>query len=129
MTKRFTFALLGLAFSLGACSDADIARRNLSQAADQFEINRRIIFYNGITDDPKEWKWGRCHTPSEADAAFIVKAVNNHDELVGALEEVVTLYCDLADSGDAGFWDPEKVNQIMRARAALTAVGVGGARE
>jgi hypothetical protein len=37
--------LLGLA----ACSDADVASHNLSKAADQFEINRRIVFYNGIT--------------------------------------------------------------------------------
>jgi hypothetical protein len=38
---------LGLA---GCASDADVASRNLSQAADQFEINRRIVFYNGITE-------------------------------------------------------------------------------
>lgn len=24
--------------------------------------------------EPIEWKWGRCHTPSEADAKFILKA-------------------------------------------------------
>jgi len=39
--------------------------------------------------DPKEWKWGRCHTPSEADADFILTAVNSHDALVKALQEVV----------------------------------------
>lgn len=39
-------ALVGLS----ACSDADVASRNLSQAADMFEVNRRIIFYNGITN-------------------------------------------------------------------------------
>lgn len=38
--------------ALAACaSDADIASRNLSQAADQFEINRRIVFVNGFTDN------------------------------------------------------------------------------
>lgn len=36
--------------SLAACSDADVASHNLSRAADQFEINRRVVFYNGITD-------------------------------------------------------------------------------
>ena len=41
-------ALLGLA----ACSsDADVASHNLSKAADMFEVNRRIVFYNGITGD------------------------------------------------------------------------------
>ena len=33
-----------------SCDDADIASRNLSKAADNFEIVRRIVFYNGITD-------------------------------------------------------------------------------
>ena len=37
---------------LAACDrPADVASRNLSQAADSFEINRRVIFYNGITGD------------------------------------------------------------------------------
>jgi hypothetical protein len=42
-------ACLGLSLTVAACSDADVASRNLSKAADQFEINRRIVFYNGIT--------------------------------------------------------------------------------
>src|SRR5882724_5267665 len=42
----------GLAAILTACSrDADVASRNLSYAADNFEINRRIVFYNGITGE------------------------------------------------------------------------------
>ena len=36
---------------LAACSSsADVASSNLSRAAEQFEINRRIVFFNGITD-------------------------------------------------------------------------------
>jgi hypothetical protein len=52
MMKRITFlaAALASAAALAACSDADIARQTLSKAADMFEINRRIVFYNGITD-------------------------------------------------------------------------------
>lgn len=43
-------ALLGTT-ALAACSnDAQVASRNLSTAADNFEINRRIVFINGITD-------------------------------------------------------------------------------
>lgn len=33
-----------------ACTDADVVSRNLSRAADQFEIRRRVVLYNGITD-------------------------------------------------------------------------------
>lgn len=36
---------------IGCARDADVASRNLSIAADQFEIQRRIVFYNGITGD------------------------------------------------------------------------------
>lgn len=42
------FALLGVA---GCSSAADTTSRNISVAADNFEILRRIVFYNGITGD------------------------------------------------------------------------------
>lgn len=43
-------AVILLALGLSACSsDADVASHNLSQAADNFEVQRRIVFYNGIT--------------------------------------------------------------------------------
>lgn len=56
MMKRATvlaaFAcVLSAALGMTACSDADVASRNLSKAADQFEVNRRIVFYNGITGE------------------------------------------------------------------------------
>jgi hypothetical protein len=52
--KKFAIiaaALAGLA-TLTACEKAaDVASYNLSQAADNFEISRRIVFYNGITGE------------------------------------------------------------------------------
>ncbi len=44
-------AALALAALAGCDNDAAVASRNLSQAADNFEINRRVVFYNGITGD------------------------------------------------------------------------------
>lgn len=51
MIKRIILAATAVSgFALLAgCSDADVASRNLSKAADQFEILRRVVFYNGIT--------------------------------------------------------------------------------
>lgn len=37
--------------AVAGCSDADVASRNLSKAADMFEVSRRIVFYNGITGE------------------------------------------------------------------------------
>jgi len=42
--------LLSLGLLAGCERPADVASRNLSLAADNFQVARRIIFYNGITD-------------------------------------------------------------------------------
>lgn len=36
---------------LVSCNDAAVVSHNLSRAAEQFEIMRRVVFYNGITGD------------------------------------------------------------------------------
>lgn len=48
---RIATILALAALGLASCSDADVASSNLSKAADMFQINRRIVFYNGITGD------------------------------------------------------------------------------
>ena len=48
---KTVFTLATVAALLVGCSDADVASSNLSKAADNFEVTRRIVFYNGITGD------------------------------------------------------------------------------
>lgn len=48
MKKVFAFVVMA-AMLAGCSTDADVASYNLSRAADQFEVPRRIVFYNGIT--------------------------------------------------------------------------------
>lgn len=52
MKKKLSAILLGLAAILivGCESEANTVNHNLSQSADSFEIQRRIVFFNGITD-------------------------------------------------------------------------------
>lgn len=49
--KTKAIALLTAITAISACTDADVASANLSKAADNFEIARRVVFYNGITGD------------------------------------------------------------------------------
>lgn len=53
--KKFRFMFLALLclpmLFLAWCTDADVASHNLSKKADYFEIPRRIVFYNGITNE------------------------------------------------------------------------------
>lgn len=52
-------AIVAIGFA-GCSSDADVASENLSKAADNFEIQRRIVFYNGITGEYMLEIQGRC---------------------------------------------------------------------
>ena len=53
MTPSKTFfglaAVALVAILVGCSQPADVASENLSVAADNFEVERRIVFYNGIT--------------------------------------------------------------------------------
>lgn len=60
MKFKILLALLTVVMLAGCQTDANVASRNLSKAADMFEIDRRIIFYNGITDSYLLTIEGRC---------------------------------------------------------------------
>lgn len=49
--KKLLIALVLALFVLTGCSEADVASENTSKAAAQFQVVRRIVFYNGITGD------------------------------------------------------------------------------
>lgn len=58
---KMIYLLVALSvFVVGCSTDADVASRNLSKAAEMFEINRRIVFYNGITGGYVLSMEGRC---------------------------------------------------------------------
>jgi hypothetical protein len=58
--KRLILTVLAAA-ALTACDrDAQVASRNISQASDMFEISRRVVFFNGITDKYLLSIEGRC---------------------------------------------------------------------
>ena len=63
MNKKI-FAVLALILTsvllIGCKDDAKVASHNLSKAADNFEIERRIVFYNGITGEYMLTIEGRC---------------------------------------------------------------------
>ncbi len=58
--KSILAATLGCGLLAGCDSDADVASRNLSKAADQFEVDRRVVFYNGMTGEYILSIEGRC---------------------------------------------------------------------
>lgn len=60
-TAGIAAVAVGAALVLAGCaSDADMSSANLSKAADNFEIDRRVVFFNGITDTYLLSIEGRC---------------------------------------------------------------------
>lgn len=52
MKKKLLALTVGLmAIFVAACdSEADVVSKNISKSSDSFDVQRRIVFFNGITD-------------------------------------------------------------------------------
>lgn len=48
---RSIIAITLLTVILAGCTEADVVSDNLSKSADSFEVERRVVFFNGITDN------------------------------------------------------------------------------
>ena len=75
---------ISLMLTLGgvaACSsDADTASANLSADAESFKINRRIVFYNGITDTYILVVEGFCSVETEPENKLTVTCKTGKDQ-------------------------------------------------
>lgn len=68
MNKILLMLVIAATVFLQACSrDADVASKNLSYEADNFQLDRRIVFYNGITGEYILTIEGKCafNVPSD----------------------------------------------------------------
>lgn len=70
--NRFTKVLAGVgaatALALAGCTtDADRVNENLNKGAESFEVQRTIVFINGITDKYLAVVEGRCSIERDAD--------------------------------------------------------------
>lgn len=71
-----------IASLLAACdSDAETTSANLSRAADQFEVDRRVVFFNGITDTYLLSIEGRCSITDQGNQLEVV-CKNGPDDYV-----------------------------------------------
>lgn len=98
-----------VALSLSACvPDAQVASRNLSQAADMFEIDRRIVFYNGITDSYMLTIEGRCSIEADgADKQLEVTCKTGRDDFKKhflGLSDNVTYFVEQLEGADVSVY-------------------------
>lgn len=82
-TKNIALSLSAVALIAGtatACfeDDADVASENVSKAADNFEVNRRIVFFNGITDTYLLEIKGACSIEAEPEQLEVICKVGKN---------------------------------------------------
>lgn len=103
--KKLVIAIVVLlALVLIGCSEHDLSSHNLSKAADQFEIDRRIVFYNGITGEYLLVIEGRCAL-GNYDAAGELSVVcktgeNEYKKHFLGLSDNVTYFAEQLESSD-----------------------------
>lgn len=73
MKKLIIGLVVGLLALTGCTSDADVASKNVSTAAENFEVNRLIVGVNGITDQVLFSVEGRCSITRDGDLVVICK--------------------------------------------------------
>jgi hypothetical protein len=102
-----TVGALALA-AAGCSSAADTASSNLSKAADNFEIQRRIVFINGITDKYLMVVEGRCSLgnmdkPRELTVTCKIGPDQYKKHFLG-LSDNVTYFVEQLESANVGEW-------------------------
>ena len=106
MKTKLIYTLAILAFCIGCKRDAQIASRNLSQAADNFEINRRIVFYNGITNTYMLTIEGRCsinHSKNQLEVTCKVRENAYRKHFLG-LSDNVTYFAEQLEVADVSVY-------------------------
>lgn len=96
--KKSLAVLAIAAIALTGCnqSDSSIASHNLSKAADMFEINRRVVFYNGITGEYMLTIEGRCSIKDQGNQLEVTckNSANGYRKHFLGLSDNVTYFAE-----------------------------------
>ena len=106
MRYAILIAALLAAFVLPGCDDAQVASRNISKASDNFEVDRRIVFYNGITGDYMLTIEGRCSIEDQVNQLEVTCRVGQRDyrkHFLG-LSDNVTYFAEQLSPGDVSVY-------------------------
>lgn len=102
----------------GCTSDADRVNENLSTSAEQFEVQRTIVFYNGITDTYIAVVEGRCSIERDGEKMQAICKVgpNEYSRDEVGLSDNVTYFALQTKATDV---DPYHKRIILKPENAL----------
>lgn len=109
---------LGILGTLTGCpDDAQVASKNLSKAADNFEIIRNVVFYNGITGQYMLQVQGRCSIYDDGNQLELTckEGPNAYSKHFLGLSDNVTYFSEQVETADVSVyhtritWKPQSV--------------------
>lgn len=119
-------ALVATLFVAGCQRDAQVASRNISKAADTFEVDRRVVFYNGITGEHILAVEGKCSIAQKAQPPRVqITCKKGHREFVRhqmGLSHNVTYFSEHLGTSDVNtfhhriIWKPQSIIPDMDVR-------------
>lgn len=82
MKKKIVMLFVGFVaiISMVGCTDADTVSKNLSKSADSFEVQRRVVFFNGITDKYLLTVEGLCALDTDSEKKLTVTCKTGKDK-------------------------------------------------
>lgn len=118
--KKFLLIPVAVAatFGLSGClDDATVASQNLSKAADNFEIVRRVVFYDGINADYMLEITGRCSIEDQGNQLELTckDGPNEFSKHFLGLSDNVTYFAEQIGSVDVSVfhtritWKPQSI--------------------
>jgi len=72
-------ALFAIVMQLTSCTDADVASQNISEDAEMFKVYRRVVFYNGITNEYILQIQGYCSVETENERLAVIVKTDKGD--------------------------------------------------
>lgn len=127
MKKKLLMTLtVLLTVVLAACSDteANTVNHNISKSADSFEINRRIVFFNGITDKYLLTIEGLCSLDVTSDKNLRVTCKTSNEEYKRhylGLSDNVSYFVEQIDGANV---DPFHYRVIFRPESIIPDIDI-----
>ena len=123
-------AVLVAGFGLTACEtdSADVVSQNLSKDADNFKIERRVVFVNGITDKYLLSIEGRCSLADQGTQLEVTCKVGEdaYKKHFLGLSDNVTYFSEQVDTADASEYHykvvlrPESIIPMVDVETSVT---------
>lgn len=119
-------AIAVAAITAGCMDDATTASQNISKAANNFEVQRRVVFYNGFTGDYILSVEGACSIAQRTQPPRVqITCKKGHREFVRhqlGLSDNVTYFAEQLETSDVStyhhrvIWKPQSILPDMDIR-------------